>query len=105
MVLLNAWIGFPSSDLGRYPSINQAPSVDRFRFARRGQDFRFKCREATIGSSPGWSDDELRESIGTRGLRLQQRWRRAIDSQTQLLPVFLMSQFSPKCDGREYQRS
>ena len=42
-----------------------------------------ESREAAIGSSPGWSDDELRESSGTRGLRARQRWRRAINSQTQ----------------------
>ena len=46
-----------------------------------------ECREAAIGSSPGWSDDELSESSGTRGLQAQQRRRRAIDSQTQsILP-------------------
>ena len=27
-----------------------------------------ECREAAIGSSPGWSDDELSESSETRGL-------------------------------------
>jgi hypothetical protein len=36
--------------------------------------------------SHGCSADELRESSGTRGLLVQQRWRRAIDSQTQSIP-------------------
>ena len=51
------------------------------------EKFDSECRDAAIGSSPGWSDDEPRESSGTRGSRVQQRSRRAIDSQTQsILP-------------------
>ena len=48
--------------------------------------FASECRGAAIGSSPGWSDDELRESSGTPGLRVHQHWRRAIDSQPQPIP-------------------
>ena len=52
----------------------------------QAEKFDSECREAAIGSSPGWSDDELRESSVTRGLRVQQFKRRAIDSQTQSNP-------------------
>ena len=62
------------------------PPIDHFRNERPNREVDSECREAAIGSSPEWSDDELRESSGTRGLPAHQRWRRAIDSQTQSNP-------------------
>lgn len=56
-----------------------------------------KTTKSAIGCSRGWSEDELRELSGTRGLRGQQLRRRAIDLHTE--PISL-SRDPPKRTDR-----